>query len=231
MWVVSSADWLLTFKRGLLSQEHCFHGVFSPSPISPVFKKNTTLSPPILYIRCPKSLGVYSRFRHHSWRSLCLYQIIFTAFPSGFFFPFEPQKDLVHKKLSRTRCVSRLFSFIGTSAKICCVSNLGCGRRNLVWCTCWLLKLTALIFLMHTCLPPKLLLDMIWTLVLACKPKWFPLCAFQSSPCLWVLCADLFVSQAAASMYLVYRNHSSSCNLLNNWTMLSLWCVFIESFV
>lgn len=81
----------------------------------------------------------------------------------------------VYKKRSRTCCVTHLFSFIGTWAKMCFFSNLGSGRQNLLWCTCWLLKLTSLIFLMHICLPPKLFLDKIWMLVLACKPKWSPL--------------------------------------------------------
>lgn len=91
-----------------------------------------------------------------------------------------------------------------------------------------LLTLIYVIFLMHTCFPPQVLLSKIeyWFL----QSKAISSVHFGCSVSLWIPRADLFVSQAAAGIYVAHRSCSSSCNLLNNRTILSLWCVFIESF-
>ena len=193
MWIVLSAVWLLTFKEERITfSGTLFLWGFLFFLISLVFKK-TNSSSPVLYVRCPQSLWEYSHFRQHCCRSLCLYQIIVTAFPSFFFLNHRKIYFAAHKKCSRT-CARLLLSFIGTLAELCWVSHLGCGRQNSVWGTCWLWKLTSLIFLMLTSFPLKLLLEKVGTLVLACKPKWFPLCVFQHSPCLCEFFVQSFLS-------------------------------------
>lgn len=144
MWIVLSADWLLTFKEERITfSGTLFSWGFLFFLISPVFKKNQHFLPLFCTLDAPKV-----------WDCIVISDIIADDFcvctrSSSLhfqtFFALNHRKIYfaVHKKHSGTCCVSHLFSFIRTLTKMCCVFHLGCGRWNLVWCTCWLLKLTS----------------------------------------------------------------------------------------